>query len=51
MRLQHTQADLLQPLAEAAYTIARAAAVTGYLPDEEDPSMLKRVVLVPPDAS
>ncbi len=51
LRLQHTQADLLQPLAEAACTISGAEAVTGYLHDEEDPTMLKRVVVVPPEAA
>ena len=41
LRLQHTQADLLKPLAEAACTVTGASAVTGYLHDEEDPAHLR----------
>jgi diguanylate cyclase (GGDEF)-like protein len=50
LRLQHTQADLLLPLAEAARTIVNAPVVTGYVLDEEDPNFLRRVVLLSPDA-
>ncbi len=46
LRLQHTQADLLLPLAEAARTIVGATVVTGYLRDEEDPRFFRRVALL-----
>jgi diguanylate cyclase (GGDEF)-like protein len=51
LRLQHTQSDLLQPLAEAARTIVSASFATGYLRDEENPTLLKRVITIPCDAS
>lgn len=50
LRLQHTQADLLHPLIEAARSLTGARFVAAYLRTEEDPPMLERVVLVPPDA-
>jgi len=50
LRLQQNQATLVQAVAEAARAILGAAAVTGYLRDEEDPDLLRRIALDPPDA-
>ncbi len=50
LRLQHTRADLLRPLAEAAHAIIGSGVVTGYLCDDHDPSLLRRVVFTPDDA-
>ena len=51
LRLQHTRADLIRPLAEAAHAITGAKLVTGYLCDDQDPTSLRRVVSVPEDSS
>jgi diguanylate cyclase (GGDEF)-like protein/putative nucleotidyltransferase with HDIG domain len=50
LRLQHTQADLLHTMAEAALTVAGARLVTGYLRDAEEPARLERIVQVPAGA-
>ncbi len=50
LRLHHTQADLLVPIAEAARAIAGAASVTAYLADPDDDTALQRIVLLPLDA-
>ena len=51
MRVQHTPADLLQPVVEAARAVTGAATAAGYLRDEDDPVLLTRVVSVPPHAA
>ncbi|MGH2347291.1 MAG: diguanylate cyclase, partial [Chloroflexota bacterium] len=51
LRLQQSRATLLQAVTEAARTIAGAESATGYLVDEEDPTMLRRIALDPPDAA
>jgi len=48
---QQTPADLLLPVAEAAYAVARAAAVSAYMRSPDNPEVLERVALVPPDAA
>ncbi|HVA89248.1 MAG TPA: diguanylate cyclase [Chloroflexota bacterium] len=50
LRLQQSRADLLQAVTEAARAILGADTVTGYLRDEEDPALLRRIALAPPDA-
>ncbi|HVC81139.1 MAG TPA: diguanylate cyclase [Chloroflexota bacterium] len=51
LRLQQSRATLLQAVAEAARAILGADTVTGYLHDEEDPTLLRRLALAPPDAA
>lgn len=51
LRLQHTQADLLLPVAEAARAVVGAESVAAYLRDEEEPTTLQRVVLVPEEGA
>ena len=51
LRLQQNQGDLLQAVAEAARSITKTQVVTGYLRDDEDPELLRRVALAPPDAT
>ena len=50
LRLHHSPADLLQPVAEAARTVTGATVVAAYLCDAADPTTLQRVVLAPPGA-
>ncbi|HEY8283372.1 MAG TPA: diguanylate cyclase [Chloroflexota bacterium] len=51
LRLQQNQAALVQAVAEAARSILGAETVTGYLRDEEDSALLRRIALDPPDAA
>src|SRR2546423_7216957 len=50
LRLSETQADLLQPVAEAARSVVGAAVVAAYVRTEAASPVLERVVVVPPDA-
>jgi signal transduction histidine kinase len=50
LRLSKTQADLLQPVAEAARGVVGAAVVAAYVCTEAASPVLERVVVVPPDA-
>lgn len=50
LRLQHTRVDFLQPVAQAARTLTGAEVVTSYLRDEDDETLLKRVLVTPEDA-
>jgi signal transduction histidine kinase len=49
LRLSKTQADLLQPVAEAARSVVGAAVVAAYVRTEAASPALERVVVVPPD--
>jgi len=50
LRLQQSQASLLQPAAEAARALMDATAVAAYLRDPDVPSLLERILLSPSDA-
>jgi len=50
LQLQQSQANLLQPVAEAARGLVGATAVAAYLRDPEMPSLLERILLNPVDA-
>jgi diguanylate cyclase (GGDEF)-like protein len=49
LRLQQSRAELLQAVADAAHSIMHAKKVTGYLRDEEDPGLLRRMAVAPPE--
>jgi len=51
LRLQQTRVDLVRPLAEHARTIAGASAVAVYLQDDDDATVLEKVLTVPPGAA
>ncbi len=48
LRLQQPRVDLVRPLAEHARTIAEASAVAVYLRDDDDATVLEKVLTVPP---
>jgi signal transduction histidine kinase len=50
LRLSKAQADLLQPVAEAARSVVGAAVVAAYVRSEAASPVLERVAVVPPDA-
>ena len=49
LRLQQSQATLLQPAAEAARALMDATAVAAYLRDPDVPGLLERILLSPSD--
>jgi diguanylate cyclase (GGDEF)-like protein len=51
LRLQQSQANLLQPAAEAARALVAATTVTAYLRDPDVPGLLERILLNPGDAT
>jgi signal transduction histidine kinase len=51
MRVQQTEANILQAVVEAARAVVDARAVAGYLRDQHDPGILRQRALAPPDAS
>lgn len=51
LRVQQSRAALLQAVTEAARSLLEAEAVTGYLRDEEDPALMRRIALAPHDVA
>lgn len=51
LTLHQSRVDLLRGLAATAQEVARAESVAVYLPDETDPAMLGRVLVLPSEAS
>jgi len=51
LRLQQPRVDLIRPLAEHARATAGAAVVVVYLVNDDDPTVMDRALVLPPDAT